>query len=221
MAQLRAQRGDRQEDIAQRARMYGLDWSRSVIAALENGGKELEMGEFLLLCLAVPAPPSELLAGADNDQVRVGQHGLATLTAVRAMYCSPEQFLLQDTVIHSLIEAGLAQARHVKEWWPPLDDAQIRLAAVASEDEVETKEARKLGVEPVDVAVMAVARWGRSLTAERDAQVTSLAYPDPAPRSLQGLVLTPRSLQALRGHVTRKLAQELEADLDRYRKGRS
>jgi hypothetical protein len=57
-----------------------------------------------------------------------------------------------------------------------------------------------LGVEPLAVAKAARKLWDRSLTEERD-------------RRLERRDATPRSVQALRGHVTRALIAELRGAL--------
>ena len=65
--------------------------------------------------------------------------------------------------------------------------------------EVELRAAKHIGVEPSEVSVAAFGCWGRSLTEERDARVLD---------AVAGA--TPRTAQALRGHVTRQLIAELE-----------
>lgn len=72
-------------------------------------------------------------------------------------------------------------------------------------DEAEAKAARRLGdpVGPLQVVVWGRDLWGRRLSAERDRRVAQRADEDT----------TPRRLQALRGHVTRELIEELRVHL--------
>ena len=75
--------------------------------------------------------------------------------------------------------------------------------------DTEKKAARKLGVTPETVAEAAEALYGRSLADERDERVKRRAPADT----------TPRTLQALRGRVTRTLLDELQPTLRRKKKG--
>jgi len=67
----------------------------------------------------------------------------------------------------------------------------------------EHKASRRLGVSPEEVARAAGSLWSRSLAEERDARLRKLA---PGGASA-------RTIQALRGHITRTLLQELEPAL--------
>src|SRR5205823_23554 len=69
----------------------------------------------------------------------------------------------------------------------------------------EQKASRRLGVSPEEVARAAGSLWSRSLAEERDARLLRLA---PVGASA-------RTIQALRGHITRTLLQELEPALQR------
>lgn len=78
-----------------------------------------------------------------------------------------------------------------------LNGASIQGAATdAGPDETDRKVALRLGVSAKQVQAQAVALWGRSLAAERDARAG---------------VGGDRSSQAARGHVTRALIAELSA----------
>jgi hypothetical protein len=67
--------------------------------------------------------------------------------------------------------------------------------------EAERHVARRLGTSPEQVGELAQALWGRSLPEERDRRLAD-----------QSADLSPRRLQALRGHVTRELMAELTTD---------
>jgi hypothetical protein len=76
--------------------------------------------------------------------------------------------------------------------------------------DAERKAAVSIGVPPIALALAARRRWGRSLTAERDRKVANATNPalklDPA--AVQD-PKWPRRLQAIRGHITRALVEEL------------
>ena len=72
---------------------------------------------------------------------------------------------------------------------------------LSANGEAEQKAARKLGVTPQTIAQAAYDRWGRSLTDQRNLQVEQLEWVDGT---------SARQVQALRGHVTRELLDEIE-----------
>jgi hypothetical protein len=74
----------------------------------------------------------------------------------------------------------------------------------ASKGEAEMKAARKLSVDAEVVATAALGLWKRSLTEQRDAIVAETAPADASPRTLQ----------AMRGRVTRELLEELQARIE-------
>jgi hypothetical protein len=75
------------------------------------------------------------------------------------------------------------------------------LQVVADADEATQKAARKLGITPEQAAAVALKLWGRRLSDVRDARA--------AARTPKGA--SPRSVQAIRGQVSRELIAELAA----------
>lgn len=69
--------------------------------------------------------------------------------------------------------------------------------------EPEVRAARALGVEPDVLLMLSMLRWKRTLTRERDRRTIERAGPDASARTLQ----------AIRGHVTRELLDELALDV--------
>lgn len=69
--------------------------------------------------------------------------------------------------------------------------------------DAEQRAARTFDVTPLAVSAAAHRRWGHGLTAERDARVADRT----------GGQTSARSLQAVRGHVTRELLTELQTEL--------
>src|SRR5262249_9471208 len=102
--------------------------------------------------------------------------------------------------------------RHDDEWTAdgPRTDPERRRALEALQD-AEQKAARALRVSPGAVVEAAHQRWGRGFTAERDRRVGAYTAPmlkqdpDEARRPEW-----PRRLQAIRGHITRELLEELQ-----------
>jgi hypothetical protein len=109
--------------------------------------------------------------------------------------------VLADPALESKLALGSRRLEAYERILPRISNTQLRAAREAARGETEMKSARKLKLnDPVVLAVAAIARWGRSLTEERDARVETAATPDVAARTLQ----------ALRGHVTRQLVEELK-----------
>lgn len=93
--------------------------------------------------------------------------------------------------------------RRVTAVWPEATRPQA-LAVVEAVGDAERKAARRLGVDPVALSAAAYRTWGRSFVAKRDgaAELEKAAGTDR------------RSLQAVRGHVTRQLLAELAPILE-------
>jgi hypothetical protein len=199
-------RGDRsQDELAAMARRGGLPWSRQVISALEAGTRELNLGEVLLLCTAIGASPTDLLAGEEEEWVILQPRGeepsvldlpgLGTYTLMGSMAKAMPIGDLRNLV------SGPKPARAVVKTWAQnrqkFDESTAAVTVeMASRHEAELHIARKLGVEPADVARAAVELWGTSLTEERDRRVAVVRQGDGDRR-------------AIRGHVTRNLIAEL------------
>lgn len=181
LERIRIKGGLSQEQVAARGSRVGLPWSRSTITALEGGRRTITVAELLLLALALDASVAELLSG----------RGAATLGDGSEVPLSDIRNLLTGDADSAAIRKRITAARHQKH--------ERAMRAVSGE--AEQKAARKLGVTPQTIAEESFIRWGRSLTEERDARVDQEGL---RPRSA-------RSLQALRGHITRQLLGEIES----------
>jgi hypothetical protein len=224
---------DSQDVVARKVRAAGLPWSRSTIAALEAGTKTLDVGELVVLSAGTGYDVAELIAG--EDLVQLVPNFALSPRAIRHMLGSDEQMttsdidyqpsqvhvkrtvaeaiaggldesddfeaVLADPALESKLALGSRRLEAYERILPRISNTQLRAAREAARGETEMKSARKLKLnDPVVLAVAAIARWGRSLTEERDARVETAATPDVAARTLQ----------ALRGHVTRQLVEELK-----------
>jgi hypothetical protein len=216
-----------QEDVATLARRWGLAWTRSVVAAIEAGRRQLSIEELLLLpWIAAHQGPEQCRRGEDRP-VPFAELIPATLAPIQLT----PRFVVTDSDLHLLLSgrlgeygfdpldvpaAGepdtLSQNQTVLDrLWPGsrqrLDPnpERRRLLEQAHADklgEPEEHAAKRLRTFPLAVAAAARKRWDRSFTEERDRRVTEQA---PAGATL-------RTLQALRGHVARGLLEELREE---------
>jgi transcriptional regulator with XRE-family HTH domain len=99
-------------------------------------------------------------------------------------------------------EATLVALRNVglAETMPRGEGIRGEVAIHLMTSDTERKAARKLGVAPERVTAAALGRWGHSLAAERDRRLKARAKPGASDRSIQ----------ALRGHITRELLDEIQ-----------
>lgn len=222
LRELRLEHGLRQDQVATAARQVGLGWTQSTVAAIERGNRALSLGEWFLLPTVVgfaggvtgPWPKlTELLP--DSGRVAVSAETTADVDVLRAELAGQ----LDHDNRHPFGDYDTPTARQLKEstrrfsaavkellpLWPGMTPKGLRDARKAARGDAERKAARKLGVEPLRLSVAAYGRYGQSFTEERDARVAEQA---PAGAS-------PRSLQALRGHVSRAMLAELAAALER------
>ncbi|MEX0755008.1 MAG: helix-turn-helix transcriptional regulator [Actinomycetota bacterium] len=184
---VREARGLSQEELAERLRVEGLPWSRSVIAALESGRRELAVGDLVLLTVALTergrAEPELLpldgtveIAQAKNfpaERVRAALAGTLTAWLLHPQDARGQGHLEPDPT------------RSERQWRERLEEPTRHVA-------------RKLDSHPLVISRTAHELWGRGFMAERDARVSS------DPRSDD-----PRVRRALRGHTSRALAREL------------
>lgn len=215
---LRQQYGDSAEDVASAARDLGLTWRRATVAQIENGERGLSAEELvllpLILGLACGLPHSwEELIG-DGDDVRLGPE----VTVARSVVVDVLSGRAGELGLGAGIDAPLAERERqalkgfkaalpqLRAWWeaawPGMTFAQGSAAQKDAAREAEQKAARKLGVSPLVLSVAAHRTWGRGLTDERDRRVAEQTSDDASARTVQ----------AVRGHVTRRLLDEV-ADL--------
>jgi transcriptional regulator with XRE-family HTH domain len=224
----REEDGLTQDALAWRLRSAGLPWSRSTVAQLEAGTKTLDVAELVLLSLVVRRAPEAFFGGAEwmelrpgtrmrSDAVRralggerawktvgpgevVGAHGGPTLSAM-----TRNALLAWGVTIKDAERRSGRYERII----PRLTLAQLQAARDAAEGDAERKAARRLGLDdPVELALAAIALWGHSLTEERDRRLEPLV-PDIAKLGGSNLSAGARTLQATRGHITRRLLDEL------------
>lgn len=227
----REEKGLRQDDLASAAQEAGLAWSRSSIASLEAGSRGLSVEELAVLPIVLgrlggwgqPLVPldTKVLVGKSGYLEAAGLLGNLRALAVptesadaesedaeilRLGQFSPDDKKVSDyeslkaTVLNFLVYHRIAEMV-----WP---NAFHALGYHSSRD-LEYKVAERLNRvdgRKVDVDLVAAASyglWSRSLNDERDRRAAE-----------RGPYESPRALQAARGHVTRDLIEELQAEIN-------
>jgi transcriptional regulator with XRE-family HTH domain len=188
--ELRQAQGATQEEVAAAARRCGLSWDRSTVTRIEDGARGLTAEELLLLPVLL------------GDILRRPQVPLTELLG--------EEAWLSDEIAYdpAAFRAALTGSGSIDVRRRSLDDIPgvplYRAAFRAAAGEAEQRAARSLGVDAKLLSFVAHSRWDRSFTEERDRRVADRA-PAEAP---------PRTVQALRGHITRALLAEMRQALD-------
>lgn len=182
--------GRSQDEFADAARRAGLDWTRASVASLETGRRGLSVEEFMLLPMAL-----KILTG--RDQWRLGD-------------LLPDGWIRMPSGLRTTARSlrDLLEGESVEDWEVQAGTArEMREAATRLQQQREAVRhaARRLEVEPETVSRLADQIWRRSFNQERDARIVGAGEAD----------MSPRRIQALRGHVTRALINELRQALER------
>lgn len=233
---LRERYGKRQDEIAGEARQLGFRWTRATVAAIEAGNRRLSIEEFLFLPYILGGSLMTNEAELRDKARKIELPDLFTEDRWIA--------LATDTFIHSEMIREIVRGRgwqapdrldtparrkrkekrktllansrpetyaetiSWQEVWP---DAQLtfqeRLKVdLASYRDAEQKAARKLKVPPLAVSIASYRLWEHGLTEERDQRVAEQVKNSSS-----------RTLQAIRGHITRALLGEIEPFIMRLR----
>jgi hypothetical protein len=193
----------RQDEVAYAARERGLPWTSATVANVETGRRNLSLEEFIALPFIVASFPLtensgrwRHLSGFVGDPGRV-------VVAVRDGY-------LRCDYLRDLLEGAPVVSGSFTGQFVPADalsypgaGRQVR-ERIEAEFDAEIKAARRLKTDELAITAAARRLWGRTLTQEREARVQAQARPD----------MERRTLQALRGHVTRALIGKLRDELN-------
>ena len=207
-ARIRARRDElelSQDELARRTSSLGLSFTRSVIDSIERGMRELQLHELVVLLAMLEIDLGTLLDGAglirlDDDAAIEGDSLVGHLlrqdpiVVQRDATATPATVAVVAEVPAPTVVSGRGRVTFTGS------EVTITVTGIAEENA-----ARKLGVSSQTIIDGAWLLWGRSLTDERDARVKERA-PGEA---------SPRTMQALRGHVTRALLEDLRKELDR------
>jgi transcriptional regulator with XRE-family HTH domain len=186
----REEQGMSQDRLAQLLRGHGLHWTRSALAKLEREERDtLTLDQVVVLALALEKTPASLVEGAE----------WVTLGADARMRGAALERLLRGE------PAGRPESDLDVPLVRQFDEGSFDADWVAGD--AETRAARRLGREPVEVASAARSLWGQSLPMERDRRLRYLSRVDEDAEE--------RSVRAFRGHITRQLLDELRTELSR------
>ncbi|MFD7168614.1 hypothetical protein [Streptomyces violascens] len=214
LREIRKARGLKQEEAAALLQQHGLTtWIRGTVAQAEVGARRIALEEVLLLALAFEASPADFVAGEPDDLVELSPGARLTVSAVKALL-SGNTAAVQTMPERAVeITESLALANRTADFLAEVQrsgrvDPALVERAVASVGEAERHVARKVGTSPEWVNLMALERWNRTLSQERDRRLQQRR-----PEASKGQLTT------LRGHITRELLTELEHDLRASRPG--
>ena len=216
---LRNEAGVPADAVARAANLVGLRWQRSTVTSLELGQRGVSAEELLLLPIvltnALKRPVSLHELFREDVALTPGAH--ATPKGIRQILQGEEATVgrrgawyfpkLREADLGSFEEAlrrGALMIRPDVALAHAIDAAEDLLAGRAGE--AEQKAARKLHRSAHQVATAARVRWGHSLTEERDSRVGAKLDPSASQRTVQ----------AVRGRVTRELLADLAEDLATY-----
>jgi transcriptional regulator with XRE-family HTH domain len=206
--EIREQAGVRQEDIATRARHFGLAWTRTRVASIERGGMPVTVENLLLLTrilgdvIGTPVDVAELfdldayvalsnIAVLPAREVAEVLHGNWDGDGITITDLPPDDPDPQPQPDADRRATALLKLLQVN---PQAGDI---LAIRQSLGEADERAQRALGEDLGVYVLMCHGLWGRSIAAERDARLRTHTDASPA------------SLAARRGRVTRELLTEL------------
>jgi len=191
---LKVLRGDlSHEMVAVRLRQAGLKWTRSQLAQIEAGRRSIQLGEWLVLPMALSYAFGREDTPLTYHDLIPEDLGAVTITE-------------RLTALHGILPFLLKAHGQIRQAKPHSTDPycdyfrRVPTNEKAYQEDVSWNAARKLKVGRDSVIEAAQRLWGSSISAERDRRVGALQH-------------TSRTIQALRVHVSRTLFQELKAQL--------
>jgi DNA-binding XRE family transcriptional regulator len=186
-----------QEEFALWAQSQGVGWSRDTVKNIEDGARDVPLEEFFSLLPLLGVTLEELFP-ADVELEVAGGWRVKGGAGLRRLLEGSRDATVSPATVQLRGAAGAASsASGSLTIHPP------RLA--------DQKAAASLRVSVTKVQKLAQQTWGHDLTTEREARIS---------KRVGGQDVPLRSLQALRGHVTRELLDELRPLLKKSRKPR-
>jgi transcriptional regulator with XRE-family HTH domain len=212
LRQVREELGETASDLAKSCRWVGLNWDRTILTRVELGQRKVTADEILLLTLVYGRPVADLLP-TESVALSTGPRG-TIVTPAGLRDCLTERGHVADWHVGpgwlADFEAArpriLESFRHLADQVPGAAEMDVLGASQHIKDEATTKAAKALGATPLEVAAAAEQLWNHGIAAERDGRADALG---PAPNA--------RARQAQRGHVTRRLLEELRPVIEEIR----
>jgi transcriptional regulator with XRE-family HTH domain len=229
LRRFREEKSLRQEDIAEAAKRYGLPWGRSSVASLESGSRNLSIEELMVMSLIIAEFGGwhEAIIPADEN-ILIGKErhiqSWGMLTNLEYLW-QPRKRLTENRDVDEVMFLGslpgpdrrgfegdriyawhvLLNDRMAERIWPwvfgyHLGDSWTELLQKVAE-RLERPDGRE--VSQGLVTLIAFALWGRTLPEERDLRAEGRGPHESA-----------RALQAVRGHSTRELIAEVQAEIN-------
>ncbi|MBA3628664.1 MAG: helix-turn-helix transcriptional regulator [Actinobacteria bacterium] len=198
----------RQDELAERARAFGMSWSQATVAAIETGRRAVSAEEEKLLLSLLEVSLAQLLGGSEKVNVA----GVIVEASVIHSWTSGSPAHLQERSSPAegpVTEEWRRRIRPVAKTYSLKDDddtlSYLAQTALAS---AEVKAARSLGVwsskrGALEVAAASLSLWGHSLTEERNERWRAKAL------TREGRQLDPEGRQKAMGWITRELQEEL------------
>jgi transcriptional regulator with XRE-family HTH domain len=194
---LRLARRWTQDELAAQLRWSGLQLTQSVVVGIESGARSIDVGEMVILAAVLEVSAAELLAG--SGPVRLGDSAESNLVSVNAFLSGGISDIPLSTPTTKFMAAAKQLRALNEKKWPGARPAEIVKAERGADGLAEQKAARTLGVRPFDVSMAAIRLWGTSLTDHRNELVSERTSADTSVRTVQ----------AIRGRVTRTLIDEI------------
>jgi transcriptional regulator with XRE-family HTH domain len=184
---LREERGWARRDIAVLAQHLGFEWDQDTVAGIERGIREIKLAEVFLFLQIFGLSLDELIPASDAEPIALTKDWW--VNSLETHTAGNHKVQVPD--------APAAEALKVKDpsvQLPGTDQVALRRAA------------KRVGFTPKELDRRAKIRWGQPFVAERDERVADRT---------KGATPSARSLQALRGLVTRALLEELNTKAPR------
>ena len=221
----RHRQGLTQEQVALMFRSHGLRaWRKGTVGQLEAGLRKPRLDEVLLMARALSVTLDKLIPGGDDERIELGDDAAVSPRWIREMLAGDfyqdrpledlpyERFPVDELMADALIRSETEKKRVDALAQPILEWAKQHDVKLATEDwramyetasDTEKHVARRLDVEIAQVKLSTRVLWDhRNFDDERDSRIGDVDE------------LTPRSRQARRGLVTRRMLAELRAFLE-------
>jgi len=235
MRELREGSGLLQENIAATARKrYGVRWTRATIAAIETGKRRLTVEELIMLPMILTF--SHLTSPDDENKFLelpdlIPSEGWVVLSPQTSVHVEFVSAVLQgkagksfpaflDTPELRKIRAILPKVQEKMQAWAKAYDKlrkawpEVKVKLEQFDNELASDAVRKVAIKlrtsPMEVVFASHGLWNKSLEEERDGRISQRA---------EGRDM--RTIQALRGHVTRSLLKDLKAALNEKSQSKS
>ncbi|WP_256790148.1 helix-turn-helix domain-containing protein [Frankia sp. AvcI1] len=200
LRRIRTARGQSQGACAEHLRQCGLPWNRDTVVTLENGRREtITIRDLLGLSMAYDVPLADWFDGP--GEIRVSD--TVTITRGDLQRAFRGDRLPRNTDVATPAEFGARRGSGRPSNLPHLPTPGFGLGPrpLTEEEKRSLPLARALNMSPEVAHGVAGFLWGRSLQEERDHRIGDKS------------AITPRSLRAHRGNMTRLLVAEARAAL--------